>query len=447
MNSQIEGVTFCAECGVAVTSKDVFCINCGSQAREIGDPPPEVQSRGGKFQTFLEEFSLKQAALNVNVGLRKKVKSVASGIRGARHVFSRWFASQIRWILPIAATLGVGLIYFATQQVITAAMGPDATLQKYVSAIKTGNFAALSDESLFPGSTALSPAEFRKAWTAAGVSEAHHEVTFRDGLSAGARINIDATSSLSYDVELSGSERWAFGFRIIDWRMDTPAPRVNLEVAPRLYVGQTVVFGSDLSEVTVGSLRETIKNDLSQSFSILPGVYTTKTSAAGFLKISSRQNTIWSAAQSESLLVDANDPILTVSQISAATLKAGASNRACARAKCGGMPRFKEADFDLWSQYTYSTYTSKSFSLKYSGGACVNSTPVVVAFNKINLDFVCSAEVKANLYVRYTYYYGYYSNYWYYWNLKDSKTVSTYPTVSFTANMDGSKIVRGAVRW
>lgn len=447
MTNQSEGVTFCAECGVAVTGNDVFCINCGHQVREIGFVPPvDLGSAPGRQNPFAT-VDPKQLALNARDGVTNGVKVARDTVLDTVAKLFSWLKRQIRWVGPIAALIGLGALYVGTQQIITTVMGPDAKLQTYVSAIKTGNFNALSDESLFPGSTSSTPDEFRKAWTGSAVANAHHEVKSREGLTATATVFIDNNGSSSFDLSLTGHVKWAFGFRIVEWTVDNQAPRAKFAVANRLYSGQTVLFGSDVTESTVSALRTRATKELTESYSLLPGVYTVKTSAAGFFASSAQTTVIWSTKSSESLVVDAKDPTLSQNQLAAATTKAVAANRACAKSKCKGMPKYTANDFNLWSQYTYDTYTNSVFSNTFSGGGCTNNGITVVAYNKLNIDFTCNVVVKANLYVRYIYYYGYYSNYWYYWNFKDSKTATTYPSVAFTASMDGSKITAGGARW
>ncbi len=448
MSQQDNGLIFCSECGTAVTGNDIFCINCGHQVRSSEAPPAGSPFTAQKTKRNpLENFNPKKI---VEDGIAALVSSFLGAVNGVKSLKKRvfvWLKERIRWVAPVGAFLGLALLYAGTQLTITAVMGPDAKVQAYVAAIKSGNFEALKDSTLFPGSTETTPEEFRKAWTKSGTIDAHHQILSRDGLVASARVFNQADEENSYDIELSGSERWAFGFRVIDWSVTTPAPLTSLDVANRLHSGQSVTFGGDNNAVTVANLRKQWNGGQGERYSVIPGLYISRTSAAGFLPETSKNNLIWTSDATARILVDSDEPSLSGPLLAAAKKKVVAANRACAKTKCKGMPKYNAYDFNLWSQYTRSTYTNSVFSSTYSGGGCTGGAVQVLAFNKVSVDYSCDVVVKANLYVRYVYYYGYYSNYWWYWNFKDSKSTTTSPSVTFTANEAGTKITQGGVSW
>lgn len=448
MSQQDSGLIFCSECGTAVTGNDVFCINCGHQVRSgaaatVSAPLLVQKTR----RNPLENFNPKKTVEDARAAVASAFLSGVRGLASAKNRVFLWIREQIRWVAPVGAFLGLALLYTGTQLIITSVMGPDAKVQAYVAAIKSGNFEALKDSTLFPGSTATTPEEFRKAWTKSGAIDAHHQILSRDGLVASARVFNELNEENYYDIALSGSERWAFGFRVIDWSVTTPAPLTSLDVANRLHSGQNVTFGSDNTAVTVANLRKQWNGGQGERYSVIPGLYVSRTSAAGFLPETSKNNLIWTSDATARIVVDSDEPSLSGPLLAAAKKKVVAANRACAKTKCKGMPKYDAYDFNLWSQYTRSTYTDSRFSSTYSGGGCTGGAVQVLAFNKISVDYSCDVVVKANLYVRYVYYYGYYSNYWWYWNFKDTKSTTTSPRVTFTANEAGTKITQGGVSW
>ena len=166
MSQQDSGLTFCSECGTAVTGNDVFCINCGHQVRSgaaatVSAPLLVQKTR----RNPLENFNPKKTVEYARAAVASAFLSGVRGLASAKNRVFLWIKEQIRWVAPVGAFVGLALLYTGTQLIITSVMGPDAKVQAYVAAIKSGNFEALKDSTLFPGSTATTPEEFRKAWT------------------------------------------------------------------------------------------------------------------------------------------------------------------------------------------------------------------------------------------------------------------------------------------
>ena len=174
---------------------------------------------------------------------------------------------------------------------------------------------------------------------------------------------------------------------------------------------------------------------------MLPGVYRTELSGIGFYDVNEISQVLWNADSKNQLEINVPDnQTLPSSFIAKAKDRAVKLAKSCAANKCSEFPKYTEYDFDLWSQYTYTKYTFSTFSYKIKHRKCEFQTSSVSSYDTANLTFKCDSSVKANLYVRYTYYYGYFSDYWYYWNLKDSKNESISPTITLKINESGNDV-------
>ena len=107
----------------------------------------------------------------------------------------------------------------------------------------------------------------------------------------------------------------------------------------------------------------------------------------------------------------------------------------CGRYKCGKLTKFGEYDFNLWSRWSYSKYTSSSFSYKWSLDYCSKDSEEALSPTVASFTYSCNMTANAHLYVKWVYYYGYYSDYYYYDNIYDTKS----DTVSITFKLKTSK--------
>jgi hypothetical protein len=96
-------------------------------------------------------------------------------------------------------------------------------------------------------------------------------------------------------------------------------------------------------------------------------------------------------------------------------------------------------DFNLWSRYPYTRYTSSRFNQNFTFTSCSAGTQRAISATQVRIDYRCDYNAKAHLYVRYTYYSGWYSDYYYYWNFYDTKTFSLNTSVVVSTNEANTK--------
>ena len=102
------------------------------------------------------------------------------------------------------------------------------------------------------------------------------------------------------------------------------------------------------------------------------------------------------------------------------------------------MPRYSASDYDLWSKYDRSEYTSFSFDDHYNLSSCTHQGMVLISPTRATMSSSCDVTATGHLYVKYVYYYGFFSDYWWYWNFYDTKTFTSSALTTVTVNPGGS---------
>lgn len=421
-----------------------FCTNCGSQRDSSGTPCQSCQAPSSDladktlFATVAKQKKLQSKAFQRKNQLEKLKIAIKSR---QEHV-----AKNKRVYFPVFAGSSLILIYLGVSLVIFGATGPEQKINEYLFAVKTGNFKALEDATLFPESNGKLPDWISESIDLNAVKDLALTSFDRNGMEASAKFSSPSFSD-EHLVRLSASFEFSFGFPVPVWKVETKAPEARVVIDSRLHEAQTVNLGR--ASFQVSALRETIDDSF---FSTLPGVYKTKVESYGFIAGSEESKFIFSTPTNSltqlDLSINAGATSLPAAIRSNANKKALSIANTCAKTKCKALPKFKVRDFNLWSQYDRGTYTSSSFDYKFAKANCSLDEIKADRFNSATANYSCTVSAKGHLYVRYTYYYGYYSDYWWYWNFYDTRTETFQVELALSSNSEGEsfKVLGGRAK-
>jgi hypothetical protein len=390
-------------CGVCsgVFGEGSFCVSCGS-------------SRDESDRLFLLNNPKRDLVADVRAFVAKNLIVIRRVALGSLLVF----------------------ILGGAQAFLIMGIGPNQTLDRYISAIQDSDFTSLNDPSIFPGvDKAAGPSlvQFRDPESSRNAS---YEITERLDDRATAKVRLGPASS--FELTLAPDVAYYGVFFITEWRVITEPPKLAVTVAKSLSDKQEVALPSAPDFLSVKELRSD-DSLVEVSQSVLPGQYSADLSGLGFLQPTTVVQTLGAQTQTITLKLDSNVKKVTGKNLTLASRKAVNSVKSCLRAKCSAIPKLGEYDFNLWSQYPYSKYTSSRFNKNYSADSCTQTDTTAISPTRVRINFSCDYKAKAHLYVRWTYYSGWYSDYYYYWNLYDSKSLTMNASVEISTNEANTK--------
>lgn len=390
-------------CGVCsgAFGEGSFCVSCGS-------------SRDESDRLFL---------------VNNPKRDVAADVRA-------FVAKNLIIIRRVALGSLLVLILGGAQAFLIMGIGPNQTLDRYIFSIQAGDVTSLNDPSIFPGvEQAAGPSlmQFRDTESSRNAS---YEVTDLLDDRATAKVRLGPASS--YELTLAPELAYYGVFFITEWRVITEPPKLAVTVAKSLSDKQKVDLPSAPDLLSVKELRAD-DSLVGVSQSVLPGQYSADVSGIGFLQPTTVIETLGSQNETTTFKLDANVKKVTGKNVTLAARKAVNTIKSCLRSKCSKIPTLGAYDFDLWSRYPYSKYTSSRFNKSYSADSCTQTDTAAISPTRVRLNFTCDYKVKAHLYVRYTYYSGWYSDYYYYWNLYDSKSLTMNTSVEISTNEANTK--------
>ena len=389
-------------CGVCngVFGDGTFCISCGvSQAeseslRAVNNP-------------------VRQPLVDLRAKLAENRKTIVRGL----------------------TIIGILLGLAGAQLYLILGVGPSQTLDRYVSAIEAGDFAALDDQSLFPGAKnpGDTPAlDFRDSAATAAVD---YEITSKVGNTA--RANIDLGPS-TFEVVLASEVAFKGLFFIAEWSVQSEPQTLQVQAQEGLQDKQKVTLPGTAQQPTIGDLRDE-PGLMGNYISVLPGIYSAEIDGLGFFADTTVQALVSADSGYSVLRLAADIREVKGGNDTKAFNKAKNVMKDCLRSRCSKLPKLGEYDFALWSQYPEDEYTSSSFNKSFSFDSCRESSTEALSATKIRKNYTCDYTAKGHLYVRYYYYYGYYTDYYYYWNLYDTKSLSMNVFVDIQTNESGTK--------
>ncbi len=413
-----------------------FCITCGASLLQANE---EVQlaSRNKTLSDGLLNVTAKGKGLSK--GAWTAIKTVVATYVVKPTVAFYQLAMRHKRRSALAAGFALLVAGWGITQGVLSGIGPDETIQRYVTAIKTANFDALSDSSLFPSST-VTPEAIQSGFLADKVKDT--SATILQNKNGNAEAEISAGGD-SYSIHLKSESKQYFIFFIPEWSVQEPAPSGSIRVANDIAPAQKITFTNDPSTAYSPTAFKTLARD----FQLLPGYYSTTVSALGFNEQTETESSAF-GTQKTQILVQADTTSLTPAATRSALAKARASAIACAKAKCSSVSKYTATDFNLWSQFasTGYNYTSSRFDYKLLQPTCTSTGFTATSAFRGKATFFCEGTAKGHLYVRYTYYSGWYSDYWYYWNFYDTDTYSFNLSVSVSIDNAGKISVGGASR-
>lgn len=323
------------------------------------------------------------------------------------------------------------LILGGAQAFLIMGIGPNQTLDRYISAIQENDFTSLSDPSIFPGvEQAAGPSlmQFRDPESSRNAS---YEITGQLDDRATAKVRLGSASN--YDLTLAPEVAYYGVFFITEWRVVTEPPKLAVTVAKSLSDKQKVNLPSAPDDFSVKELRAD-DSLVGVSQSVLPGQYSADLSGIGFLEPTTVVQTLGAQVQTTTIKLDATVKKIAGKNLTLASRKAVNTVKNCLRAKCSTIPKLDAYDFNLWSRYPYTKYTSSRFNKNYSADGCTQTDTAAISPTRVRINFSCDYKAKAHLYVRWTYYSGWYSDYYYYWNFYDSKSLTMNTSVEISTN-------------
>lgn len=355
-----------------------------------------------------------------------------------------WYQGNKLRARVVIASLITAAFAGGLQTYLILSIGPNQTLDRYISSITIGDFKALTDSSLFPGvsGTELAGsserfAVFREDINAAAIS---YEVGNLDGNKAKATIRIGQST---YEVSLASSVNFYGFFFISEWALESAPPRLRISVEDSFHASQKTFVPGIEKSMSLGDLRDSYLqvNSLS-SVAVLPGHYSARIEGLGF--IADTDQRVFLSTGDAALQIKPSLRSIPAATLGTAKNKAAELVKSCIRSACPKIPKLGEFDFNLWSRFNYYAYTSSRFNKSMKFDQCSVGETVAISATKAKVRFNCDYTAKGHLYVRYTYYSGYYSDYYYYWNFYDTKTLSMTSEVTLTTNDDGGSIVVGS---
>ena len=437
-------MSFCTSCGHQLLADGKVCEACGHTAYEQADYEQTAQTTAmpaeGTLFSEVAEVKREKMSAEARQAARDQKLALAAERRAALRAkldkAKAWATSHKPLVIPVATILILAGGYGITQSIITSVSGPESKITAYLNAIKTASWGALQDTTLFPGSQGNVSQLIKDSFDYSSLSDARFGEVRRTGNTATAVIYSDASSTHAYEIQLQATETRNSIFSVPVWVVTSKAPTTSVVVDSKLVGSQNIDFNDN--RITVASLRKSAESK--EVVSVLPGFYKTTSSRIGFYTANTTSHDLWTADEKKNISIQAPSVILSSSVLSKALGRAGMATRMCERSNCSQLPRYKDTDFALWSQYTRDTYTSSVFSVKFTGSSCTQQGVTVTAYNRATIDYYCGITAHANLYVKYIYYYGYYSNYWYYWNFKDTKETNVNPRVTVGIDASGTTV-------
>ena len=344
-------------------------------------------------------------------------------------------AENRKTIVRGLAFLGILLGLAGAQLYLIFGVGPSQTLDRYVAAIEAGDFAALDDQSLFPGAQNPGDARTIDFRDTAATSAVDYEITEIADDFANASIDLGPAT---YEVTLTPTVAFKGLFFIPEWSVTSEPQKLQILVDSSLEGKQEVTLPGTAEIFTV----EDLSNEpglVGESLYALPGVYSADIDGLGFFDDTAVQVTLEAGSGYTALNLQANIRTIKSSNNTKAANKAKNAVKDCIRSRCSKLPKLGEFDFSLWSQYPESQYDFSSFNKSFSFDSCQELSTVPVSATKVRKNYSCDYTAKGHLYVGYYYYYGYYSDYYYYWNLYDTKSLTMNVSVVIQTNEAGTK--------
>lgn len=333
------------------------------------------------------------------------------------------------------AAIGVLLGLAGIQLFLIYGIGPNQTLDRYVAAVEAGDFAALDDQSLFPGAKDPGPTLVQDFRDAAASSAVSYEITGVNSDYAKAQIDLGPES---YELTLVSKVEFKGIFFITEWSVESKPKMLQVMIQDGLQAKQKVTLPGTSDELTIGDISE--EPGLVASFVYaLPGIYSADVEGLGFFEDTSVQTTVGAGDGYSALQLSANIRSVKPASFTKAAGKAKNAVKDCLRSRCSKLPKLGEYDFTLWSKYPESTYDFSSFNKSFSFDSCTEISTVPISATKIRKNYSCDYTAKGHLYVGYYYYYGYYSDYYYYWNLYDTKNLTMNVRVDIQTNEAGTR--------
>ena len=415
-----------------------FCITCGASLLQATEEA-QLAGRNKTLTDGLLNAAAKSKGLSKGIWASVKTLGDKFIVKPAVAFFD--LAMRHRRRSALAAGFVLLVAGWGITQGVLSGIGPDQTIQRYVTAIKTADFDALSDASLFPDST-VTPESIQAGYLGEKVKDASAVIVRNKNGHAEVKIST-GTGIDSYSIHLNSESKQYFIFFIPEWSVEEPAPAGSIRVANDIAPAQEITFTNDPTKTYSPSEFESLAED----FQLLPGYYSTSVSALGF---NQQTDTITSAlgTANTQILVDADTTSLSAAATRSAFAKARASAISCAKSKCSSVPKYSATDFYLWGQFaaTGYNYTSSRFDYKLLQPTCSSTGFTATSAFRGKATFYCEGTAKGHLYVRYTYYSGWYSDYWYYWDFYDTDTYSFNLSVSVSIDNAGKISVGGVSR-
>ena len=432
-------MAYCVHCGTALKSTRANCANCETPSgkKQSGASEPKELL----FSEFKQSSKAKQREIEIKAAEKAKKKKQAERIarkKQNRKKAEEFLSRNKILISSLGAAAGLLLVYGGAQATINALNGPEEILSEYVTAIQEGDWSALQDERLFPGSTGQVPEYVKDAYNKNAVTDASIGLVKTEGKSATAQVFLNETQEVVLDVTLESVPTRFLVFEIPDWKVASRGPQVKLSFAEEVNDLHQVSFGSG-DPIDVSVLRGSSGPNALEYSTVLPGVYNIELGAFGFYQANDINTVIWTLGSKDVFAIATPDnQQLPYSIVDVATDRADSLAESCAAYVCSQLPDYDAYDFNLWSQYTESQYTYSSFSIYdvYSTGCRLDDT-VISSYNSASLFYSCDVDVYANLYVQYVYYYGWYTDYYYYWDFYDDTTTTIYPYVELSIDDSG----------
>jgi hypothetical protein len=331
--------------------------------------------------------------------------------------------------------LGILLGLAAVQIYLILGIGPNQTLDRYVAAVEAGDFAALDDQSLFPGAENPGDTRVQDFRNPAATSAVSYEIKERDGDYATAYVDLGPSS---YELTLVSTVEFKGLFFISEWSVESEPQMLQIRAQDSLQGKQEVSLPGTSEELTIADLND--EAGLLDGFTYaLPGLYSAEINGLGFFEDTTVQTTVGVGSGYSSLELAADTRSIKSSSNTKAANKAKETVKNCIRSRCSKLPKLGEYDFTLWSKYPESTYDFSSFNKSFSFDSCRELSTVPMSATKVRKNYSCDYTARGHLYVGYYYYYGYYSDYYYYYNLYDTKSLSLNVHVDIQTNEAGTK--------
>jgi hypothetical protein len=413
-----------------------FCITCGASA----DQASEETQLAAKKRDYLEELVLliNRSLQGIKDFSSKVAQTFVILVIEPIQAFYRYSMAHRTRSALVGSLVFLLSGWLISQAAIISGNGPEQTASRYVTAIKNGDFKALSDSSLFPGSS-ITPAAIQAAWVGESVQDTDFKVVSSEDGKAVVEIS-EGTNT--YTIHLVAKPKQYFIYSIPEWSVQEAAPIAMIQISPTIDRNQLVSFDSNAGDqFRVGDL----KTQFLQGFNLLPGYYQTTVSALGFNEKTTTETVVFGLTK-KWLAVKADTISVPTSVMTSARTKARAAAVSCAKSKCKAAPKYDASDFSLWSQFvaTGYNYTSSRFDYKLQTPTCSAPSFEATSAFKAQLVFDCDGTARGHLYVRYVYYRGYYSDYYYYWNFYDTTSYNLSTALSLSTDGKGKFTLGGA---